>query len=491
MAQQRLQKKRLQKIRKSRIEKVKKLRELGINPYPNSFNKKHDCAQAKKLLGKKVKTAGRVMAVRGHGKIAFLDLEDQAGRIQLWFQEGRLGKDDFKLLKLIDVGDFVGVAGKVIKTKAGEITIDIKDFQLLSKALRSLPDKWHGLKDEEAKFRKRYLEFIVDPKARDVFYKKALFWKATRDFMLKQGFLEVETPVLENVTGGADADPFVTHHNALDIDVYLRISMGELWQKRLLVGGFEKTFEIGRQFRNEGISHEHLQDYTQMEFYWSYANYEAGMRLVEKLYQEIAQKTFGTTKFKIGGFRVDLSGSWPRIDYVSTIEKKLGINVLKADDKSIVGKLKELKIDHDKSDRRGRLIDKLWKHIRLTVAGPAFLVDHPVEVSPLAKRKGGDSQLVERFQIILAGSEMGNGYSELNDPCDQADRFVEQAKMREEGDKEAQMHDRDFVEALECGMPPAVGFGFSERLFSFLMNKTARECVMFPLLRPKGNKKNG
>jgi len=301
-------KSRLSQIRKNWLEKRERLVKLGINPYPNSFDKKDSCAQAKKLLGKKVKTAGRIMATRGHGKIVFFDLEDQTGKVQLWFQEDNLGKDNFKLLKLIDVGDFIGVEGKVVKTKSGEITIDIKGFRLLSKSLGALPDKWHGLKDEESRFRKRYLEFIVDPKIREMFHKKALFWKTIRDFMLKQGFLEVETPVLENVTGGADANPFITHHNALDIDVYLRISMGELWQKRLLVGGFEKTFEIGRQFRNEGISHEHLQDYTQMEFYWAYANYENGMKLVEKLYQEIAQKTFGTTKFKIANFKVDLGG---------------------------------------------------------------------------------------------------------------------------------------------------------------------------------------
>lgn len=482
-------KSRLETIKKERLEKVKKLRDLGVDPYPPKFDKSHSCAQVVKSLGKKVKTAGRIMAVRGHGRIAFYDLTDSTGKVQLWFQENSLGKQKFKTLRLLDVGDFIGIEGMVVRTKSGEITIDVSDFEILSKTLRALPEKRHGLKDEESRFRKRYLELATNPEIREMFVKKSLFWKTIRDFMIKQKFLEVETPVLENVTGGADANPFVTHHDALDIDVYLRISMGELWQKRLLVGGFEKTFEIGRQFRNEGISYEHLQDYTQMEFYWAYANYQDGMNLVEKLYKEVARKVFGTTKFTIGKFKIDLGGKWQKIDYVSAIKKELGLDVLEATDKDILAKLKELKIDYDKTDSRGRLIDRLWKKIRLGVAGPAFLVDHPVEVSPLAKRKPADSKKVERYQVILAGSEMGNGYSELNDPQDQEARFKEQAKIRDEGDKEAQMHDQDFVEALEYGMPPATGFGVSERLFSFLMNKPARECVVFPLLRPKGVKK--
>ncbi|MCL5018867.1 MAG: hypothetical protein M1426_00080 [Patescibacteria group bacterium] len=270
----------------------------------------------------------------------------------------------------------------------------------------------------------------------------------------------------------------------MDIDVFLRISMGELWQKRLMVGGFEKTFEIGRQFRNEGISREHLQDYSQMEFYWAYANYEDSMKLVEELYKYIAEKAFGTLKFKIGEFDVDLGGAWDKIDYIETIKSKQGIDVEKATDEEIKNKLTELKIKFNPNDRRGRLIDTLWKQIRKEIAGPVFLINHPVEVSPLAKRKEDNSKLVERYQVILAGSEMGNGYSELNDPVDQAQRFKEQAKMREAGDKEAQMHDTDFVEALEYGMPPTTGFGFSERLFSFLADKSSREAQMFPLMKP-------
>lgn len=477
--------KRLAAIRKERIQKANQLRELGIDPYPHSYPKEHTCNQVRKRLGKSAQTAGRIKSIRRHGKIAFIDLMDSSGQIQLWFQENKLGKKDYQLLSYLDMGDFLGAKGRVIKTKAGEVTLEVENFKILTKSIRPMPEKRQGLKDEETRFRKRYLDLATDFELRELFVKKALFWQAIRDFMLKEDFLEVETPVLENVAGGADANPFITHHDALDIDVYLRISMGELWQKRLLVGGFEKTFELGRQFRNEGISFEHLQDYTQMEFYWAYVNYEAGMELTERLYKEVVKKVFGKNKFKIAGFQVDFSKKWEIIDYVGRIKKDLDIDVLKATKKELQEKLKRLKVEFKPQERRGRLIDKLWKQIRVKIAGPAFLVDHPVEVSPLAKRKEDNPRLVERFQIILAGSEMGNGYSELNDPADQGERFEEQAKMREEGDKEAQVHDQDFVEALEHGMPPACGFGVSERLFSFLMNKSMRECVLFPLLRPK------
>jgi len=304
--------------------------------------------------------------------------------------------------------------------------------------------------------------------------------------MLKRGFLEVETPVLETVAGGADAKPFSTHHHALDMEVFLRISMGELWQKRLMVAGFEKTFEIGRQFRNEGMDAEHLQDYTQMEFYWAYADYQDGMKLVEEMYKEIAEKTFGTLKFSIHGFKVDLGKKWEKYDYVSIVQKYTGINVLDASLKEIEAKLKKLKIEYDKQGFNfGRAMDSLWKYCRRKIADPGFLINVPVIVSPLAKKSEKNPNLTQRFQVIIGGTEVGNGYSELNDPLDQAQRFQEQQKLRDQGDKEAQMYDQDFVEALEYGMPPTCGFGVSERLFSILMGKPMRECQIFPLLKPK------
>lgn len=475
-----------------RKKKLNSFKEAGINPYPSKSDKNHSCQEVlddqKELAQseKKIVVAGRLTALRGHGKLVFADISDESGKIQAVLKADTLEKD-FDIVSLLDLGDFIEASGTVFVTKAGEVSVLATGLKILSKALRPLPEKRVGLLDEETRFRKRYLEFAINPETRELFKKKAKFWQATREFMIKKGFMEVETPALETTAGGADANPFATHHDALDIDVFLRISMGELWQKRLMVGGFEKTFEIGRQFRNEGISREHLQDYSQMEFYWAYANYEDSMKLVEELYKYIAEEAFGALKFKIGEFEVDLGQKWEKIDYVGTIKEKQGIDVSEATDEDIKKKLTELKIKFNPADRRGRLIDTLWKQIRKSIAGPVLLINHPVEVSPLAKRKEDNSKLVERYQIILAGSEMGNGYSELNDPEDQAERFNEQAKLREAGDKEAQMHDSDFVEALEYGMPPTTGFGFSERLFSFLADKSAREAQMFPLMKPDHN----
>jgi len=473
--------------RKHRIDKLNKIKEQGINPYKTKFDKKNDLVEALKLkLGSKVKVAGRIMTKRDMGKLCFAHLMDESAKMQIVLQSDKMNKDDYKwFIKNIDLGDFVGIEGEIFKTKKGEVSVLVSKYELLTKTLRPLPEKWHGLADEELKLRKRYLDFLSNPQLKELFYRRAKFWQSTRDFLIKEGFLEVETPVLETTPGGADAEPFVTHHNALDLDLYLRISMGELWQKRLMVAGFEKTFEIGRQFRNEGMSREHLQDYTQMECYWAYADYEDMMKLVEKMYKYIIKQTYGKTKFEINGFTVDFASDWTKIDYVEVIKRNFDLDVTKATKETVLKKLRELKVDFDQNLSKARLIDVLWKQLRKTIAGPAFLINHPVEVSPLAKRDPKNPDRVQRFQIIIAGSEVGNGYSELNDPIDQAARFAEQAKMREAGDLEAQMHDQDFVEALEYGMPPTAGFGFSERLFSFLENKSARECQLFPLMKPE------
>ncbi|MBU0572467.1 lysine--tRNA ligase [Patescibacteria group bacterium] len=476
---------RLEEIRKIRFEKAKKLRSLGINPYPSKApSKPEKISNVVSTLGKEAVVAGRIWSVREHGNCCFADVKDETGKIQLFLQKKKLG-EKFKLVDLLDIGDFVWAKGEVIKTKAGEISLDVADHGILTKSIRPIPSTWYGLKDMEERYRQRYIDLLLNDELKDLFKKKTVFWQSMREFLYEKGFLEVETPILENTVGGADANPFVTHHDALDIDLYLRISMGELWQKRLMVAGFEKTFEIGRQFRNEGISHEHLQDYTQMEFYWAYANYEDSMKLVEEMYKYVAKKTFGKLKFKINDFEIDLSKTWKKIDYTKTLLEQTGVDISKAKTDEIKAKLKELKVPFEKKAAKGRLIDALWKSIRKNIAGPAFLVGHPVEVSPLAKRKEDDPDFTERYQVIIAGSEMGNGYSELNDPADQTERFKEQQKMRDEGDKDAQMHDQDFVKALEYGMPPVTGFGVSERLFSFLADKPIRETVLFPLLRPK------
>jgi lysyl-tRNA synthetase class 2 len=438
---------------------------------------------------KEIFIAGRIMSLRVHGNLTFAHLFDGAGKIQIAISKKEIGAENYKIFtKLIDAGDFIEVGGVCFLTHKGEQSVMVKEWKILSKALKPIPDEWYGLQDEEEKLRKRYLDILLNPEVREMIEKKSKFWNAVRKFLSERDFLEVETPVLETTTGGADARPFTTHHNALDMEVFLRICAGELWQKKLMVAGFPKTFEIGRIFRNEGMDAEHLQDYGHMEFYWAYANYEDGMKLTEELYQYIAQETFGTLKFKIKDFDIDLGKKWERYDYQATIKKFTGVDVLNTNLNEIENKLKELKVKYDtKGFNITRAIDNLWKFCRKQIAGPGFLVGLPVEVSPLAKRDEKNPRLTERFQPIIAGSELGNGYSELNDPIDQAERFAEQAKLREAGDDEAQMFDHDFVEALEYGMPPTCGFGMSERVFSFLMNKSARECQIFPLMKPRAN----
>lgn len=479
--------------RSDRLKKLEELARLGINPYPATAQRDYmiqvvlEKFSDLSKLTEEFRLLGRLRSVRSHGNLTFANLEDSSGNIQIVLSKKDLGDEKYKnFVKLIDNGDFLEISGNCFITHKGENSVIVKNWRLLAKTIRPIPDAWYGLKDEEEIFRRRYLDILLNPETKNLILKRAKFWQATREFLLKRGFIEVETPVLETMAGGADAKPFKTHHNALDIDVYLRISMGELWQKKLMVAGLEKTFEIGRQFRNEGMDAEHLQDYTQMEFYWAYADYKLGMALTEEMYKYIAQETFGTLKFKIKKFEVDLGKKWEIYDYRETVKKVTGIDVLLATEKEIVAKLKELKVDYDKKGFNiTRAIDNLWKYCRKQIAGPGFLVGTPITVSPLAKRDENQSAVAQRFQIIIAGSEIGNGYSELNNPLDQEERFKEQQKLREDGDEEAQEHDHDFVEALEYGMPPTCGFGFSERLFSFLMDKPARECQIFPLMRPK------
>jgi len=483
----------IDEIRRNRIKKLRVIERKGINPYPSKTKRTHTIFEALGDFSKIARTkkevvlAGRVKSKRIHGKATFLNIEDGTGKIQALLRENSVGESAYKFfLDNFDVGDFLEIKGNLLLTKTGEKTLNISDFKLLAKSLLPLPEKWHGLQDVEERLRKRYLDILFNPEVRQMVEKRAVFWNSMREFLNKKGFLEVETPVLEKTTGGADARPFATHHNALDMDVYLRISMGELWQKRLMIAGFEKTFEIGRQFRNEGMDVEHLQDYTQMEFYWAYADQEQGMKLVEEMYKYVAEKTFGTLKFKIDGSDIDLSKKWEKYDYRSIVSKYAKVDVFEASLAEMEKALKKLGIDYDKKGfNKTRAIDNLFKYCRKKLLGPGFLINLPVDVSPLAKRSEKNPKMVLRFQPIIAGSELGNGYSELNDPLDQAKRLEEQQKFRNKGDEEAQMYDKDFVEALEYGMPPTCGFGVSERLFSFLMGKPARECQIFPLMKPK------
>jgi len=482
----------LDEIRQARLKKLAILKEKGIDPYPAVSHASHTLAQlvagfAMLESEKTVVTAvGRVMSFRSQGGLIFFDLFDGTGRFQSLLKKDT-AEEAFGLFdQVVDIGDFVEVSGTLFVTKRGQQTIEVSSWNMLSKSLSPLPEKWAGLQDVEEKMRKRYLDILFNDDVREMIVKKAKFWQSIRNFLVQEGFLEVETPVIENTTGGADARPFATHHNALDIDVYLRISAGELWQKKLMVAGFPKVFEIGRIFRNEGMSPEHLQDYTQMEFYWAYADYKKGMELVERMYKHVAMETFGTLEFKIGNFDVNLGNKWEIFDYTETILKITGVDISTADLKDIEGALKKFDIKYDtKGWNKIRAIDSLWKYCRKQIGGPGFLVGIPTELSPLAKTDTKNPAIVQQFQPLIGGSELGKGYSELNDPIDQANRFEAQSKLREAGDEEAQMYDHDFVEALEHGMPPTCGFGLSERVFAFLSNKPARETQIFPLMKPR------
>lgn len=481
----------LDEIRNNRIKKLEKYKKLGCDPYPTKIRRDFEIGyilenfsqfeESKKLIW----LCGRVRSMREHGGITFGDMQDFSGKIQLFFNKNILGEEYSKVLELIDVGDFLEAEGNVFKTKRNEITLDIKSWKIISKSLLPLPEKWHGLQDEEEKFRKRYLDILFDETTRDMVIKRAKFWNAVRRFHLEHGFLEVETPVLEITTGGASAEPFKTHHNALDTDLYLRISAGELWQKRLLVAGFEKTFEIGRIFRNEGMSAEHLQDYTQCEAYWAYSNYEDMYKFLRECYCYTAKETFGTQKFHIKNFDIDLANDWPLIDYTEEIKKQTKIDIWSANETDIIKKISDLNVKLPADTNRERLIDTLWKFCRKNIGGPAILINEPKIISPLAKISCVNPLVTERFHFIIAGSELGQGYSELNDPIDQAERFKEQQNLRDTGDSEAQMADYEFVEALEYGMPPASGHGFSERVFAFFMDRPVRETQIFPLMKPK------
>ena len=480
-----------EELRNTRIEKLKLLEKAGMNPYPAISKKDYALSEVIsdfEEISKKesVFLAGRIMAIRGQGALVFININDGTGTFQGLLKKDEMDEKSFELFQnTIDIGDFIEIDGKLFITKRGEKTLQVKDWKILTKSLRPLPEKWHGIQDEEERLRKRYLDIIFNPEVKSLVEKRAKFFSSMRQFLADRNFMEVDTPVLENTAGGAEARPFITHYNAYDTDVYLRISP-ELWLKRLMVAGFPKVYEIGRIFRNEGADAEHLQDYTQMEFYWAYADYNDGMKLVEEMYKYIAQETFGTLKFSIKGFDVDLGGKWEKYDFVSLIKEKTGIDIFAADIKEMEKKLQTLKIEYDKKGfNLNRAIDSLWKYCRKQIAGPGFLVNVPAIIEPLAKRMEKDTKLVERFQVIMAGSEMGKGFSELNDPIDQMERFTEQAKLREGGDEEAQMMDGEFVEALEYGMPPTCGFGLSERLFSFLADKPVRECQIFPFMRPK------
>lgn len=486
---------RLEEILKEREKKIDILKKRGIDLYPARSVKEKSNREVvenfEKYEGKTLTLAGRIMAWREHGKLIFGQIQDQSGKIQLFIRADSMFKADkarqtlgFEELDLLDIGDIIQTTGEVVKTRTGEVSLQVKEIKILTKARLPLPEKWAGIVDPDEALRKRYLDLLMSPEKIQRFERKAKFWSECRKFMSEKGFIEVETPVLETVTGGADARPFVTHMNSIDQDFYLRIST-ELYQKRLIGAGFEKIYTLAPNFRNEGMDDEHLPEYYSLEWYWAYADYRDNMQLTRELYRHLAKEVYGKTKFMSRGMEYDLADDWEEIDYLKIIKEKIEIDIVKSTNDEMIEAVKKAGVKLTGEINRARLIDNCWKIVRKTIAGPAFLLNEPKFMSPLAKSKAEDSEITERFHIIIAGSELGNGYSELNDPEDQKARFEEQQKAREKGDEEAQMMDTDFVEMLSYGMPPTSGFGMSERVFWFMEDVSGREGTLFPPLRVK------
>ena len=482
----------LESLREERLKKLTLLKSKGIDPYPARSVRTLAIHEVRKhfkefaKLKKKVVVAGRIIGLRDQGSVVFIDLRDESGEVQGVLKRDNL-KEAFELWKsALDRGDFMSVSGVPFMTKRGEQSIEVKSLTILTKSLLPIPTEFYGLKDKETLLRKRYLDFVAHPELRELFKKKSVFWKSTRAYLEEHGFLEVETPILENVPGGAEAEPFVTHYSALDRAVYLRISP-ELPLKRLMVAGFEKVFEIGRIFRNEGIDAEHLQDYTQMEMYWAYQDYERLMKFVEAMIKKVIKETFGTLTLTHQERNIHWGKKWQRYDYGKLFYEATKIDPAKAEKGKLLKIAREKGIEQaTEMFRKGRLIDLIYKKtVRPKLIEPGFLVNPPVMVEPLAKRMPSDPERVERFQLVACGTELGKGFSELNDPLDQRVRFEEQMKLRAEGDKEAQLLDEYFIEALEYGMPPTAGFGMSERFFAVLVDRPVREVVLFPLTRSR------
>jgi len=483
----------LKELRDERLRKLDELKKLGINAYPAEATRTHLIADIidkfDELENQTVTVVGRLVTTRKFGKLAFLVLRDMSGQTQLFLKTdtvepldtatSRIGMSE---LNLLDPGDFVQATGPVIRTKTGEISIDVRELRLLTKSLRPMPTDQEGFTNKEERLRRRYVDMNVNRDVRERFVRRSKFWQATRKFLDDHGFYEVNVPVLEHTTGGADANPFVTHMDALDQDFFLRISH-ELPLKRLLGAGFEKVYDVGPRFRNENYSDEHLPEHVAMEWYWAYANWQDGRVFMEEMYRYVLQEAFGTLEFTIGDKSVDMGKEWEVWDYATVIRDHYGIDVFNTTIEEVSTKLKEHKLEVEKTDSIPRGIDKLWKNIRQTIVGPVWLVNTPKFISPLAKSNPDNPDTVQRFQPIILGSELGNGFSELNDPVDQYQRFVEQQQMRDSGDDEAMMLDIDFVEMLEYGMPPACGWGYSERVFWIFEGVTAREGVPFPQLR--------
>jgi lysyl-tRNA synthetase class 2 len=475
-----------------RLEKLNELKNKGLNPFGGRYERTHLAGQIlnayDELEGKDVTIAGRIMTMRRMGKASFAHLQDVSGRIQIYVRLNDVGEELYDQFIHLDIGDIIGVEGFVFRTRTEEISVHAQNIVLLTKSLQPLPEKWHGLKDVELRYRQRHVDLIVNPEVKNVFILRSKIIQAMRRYLDNKGFLEVETPTMHAIPGGASARPFVTHHNALDIDLYMRIAL-ELHLKRLIVGGLEKVYEIGRVFRNEGISTRHNPEFTMMELYQAYADYHDMMELTEQMVSHIAQEVLGTQKVTYQGTEIDLTPPWPRLTMVDAVKKYTGVDYRNfASDEDARKAAAELGVPVPADATRGTVLNELFEaKVEEQLVQPIFIIDYPIEISPLAKRREDDPNFTYRFELFITAREFGNAFSELNDPVDQRERFVKQMEQRAKGDEEAQMHDEDFVRALEVGMPPTGGLGIGvDRLVMLLTDSASiRDVILFPTLRQR------
>jgi lysyl-tRNA synthetase class 2 len=482
----------IDELKKMRLAKLAKLRSIRIDPYPGTIIRKQTIAKARRLTGKDATAAvaGRVMGIRGHGKIFFLDLVDGTGKIQIVVKSDKCAAKSFALTSCMDLGDFLAVQGDVGKTQAGEVSVFAKTFQIISKAVRPLPDQWSGLKDIEERYRQRYVDLIVNSEVRDIFLMRSRIVTFLRAFLDGDGFIEVDTPVLQPLYGGALAKPFITHHNALDVDLYLRIS-DELYLKRLIIGGFDRVYEVGRDFRNEGIDRQHNPEFTMLEFYWAYADYEDLMKYTETMIASLVKELKGSYKCMYQGTELNFTPPWPRKTYRDIVLKYSGIDINKAKDEKLLLaaiKAKNITLDRTGVVGYGALLDTLFKATaRSRIVGPMFLTDRPTAFVALAKRLPADPAKTASFQLLVAGRELINAYNELNDPEDQAARWKESEKLGKKGQSEHEAFDEDYIRALEYGMPPTAGWGLGiDNLVAVLTDQpNLKNVILFPTLRPE------
>ncbi|MBI2334424.1 lysine--tRNA ligase [Candidatus Daviesbacteria bacterium] len=485
----------LQALQKERLKKLRNIQRLGINPFPSKSNRKHEIFVARKMMGKKVFVAGRIRSLRPHGKITFVDLEDQSGKIQLFFSEAELTGEKYEFLTNLDLGDFIETTGEIFKTQAGEITVRVSNYKILSKSLRPLPSSWYGLKDVEERYRKRYLDLLMNDSVRKVFEIRSKVIYYVRKFMIEEkGYLEVENPILQPVYGGGRAKPFKTRHNALDSNFYLRIS-NELYLKRLIVGGFEKVFEIGHVFRNEGMDRNHNPEFTMFETMEAYADYTDNMNLIEEMFEYVVKAIFGKTKIEFQGMVLDFKKPWTRIKLADLFKKHTGVHFHEIDTLEKAIKLaKKLGVEIKDYMTDGEILLEIFeKKCTDQLIQPTFVFDYPADFYPLAKRKNDNPKLVESFDIYVAGMEMGTNWSEQNDPQILKEAWVEEKKKMKKGNLEAQKTDEDFLEALEYGMPPTsgIGPGLDRWIMVFTNSPAIADVILFPTLKPerKGIKK--